>query len=458
MTVVRFCGGSPYHENASDVAEGLIETWNGTAWSVTLSLHGTDASYFEGVSCPLSTLCFAVGYAYNSSDVAQTLAYTLSEGSWSEYLSGDEGTGNNYLYGVSCKSVDCEAVGSYEDSSGVAQTLIESNEETNEFLPVSSADENDLTNVLNGVSCVNFDTCTAVGYYANSSGVAQTLVEVLDNSGNDWVIVTSPNEADSTSDVLNSVSCTSSSFCEAVGHFFLDDGFDSTLVESWNGTAWSIVSSPNASDDNNLASVWCTSSTDCVAVGDEASPAFTYTLIESWDGTSWTVTTSADPTMDNWLSGVSCTSFTDCVAVGYYENSSVLQTLVETGTFPAPTITTFSPTSGAPGTLVTIHGTNLEDSEFRHVRGSRSNDDHPGHCNQDQGEGSIRRSDRQDQGDHSWRNREERDEFHGHLRSSKSPNNPAATAAIATADAVASSNTASRHDQRVLSPPSTAKI
>jgi hypothetical protein len=37
------------------------------------------------------------------------------------------------------------------------------------------------------------------------------------------------------------------------------------------------------------------------------------------------------------------------------------QTLVETGSIPqAPTITSFSPNSGTPGTVVTFHGTHLK--------------------------------------------------------------------------------------------------
>ena len=116
---------------------------------------------------------------------------------------------------------------------------------------------------------------------------------------------------------------------------------------------------------------------------------------------------------DNYLDAVSCTGPTDCLAVGYFgtfmsdtgrdldrdqlvdclrvptletrstissgcraqaspaastageyynESSDTVSTLVETGSFPPPTITSFSPTSGSPGTVVTIHGTNLQDA------------------------------------------------------------------------------------------------
>jgi hypothetical protein len=58
-----------------------------------------------------------------------------------------------------------------------------------------------------------------------------------------------------------------------------------TLIEKWNGTAWSLVNSPNTSNaqDNVLYGVSCVSSAFCMAGGnysvtnDEPS-----TLIERW--------------------------------------------------------------------------------------------------------------------------------------------------------------------------------
>ena len=63
------------------------------------------------------------------------------------------------------------------------------------------------------------------------------------------------------------VSCASSRSCMAVGSY-IDLGM-TTLVESWNGTKWSIVPSPS-NPDSHLAflnGVSCTSSTSCIAVG-----------------------------------------------------------------------------------------------------------------------------------------------------------------------------------------------
>ena len=62
-------------------------------------------------------------------------------------------------------------------------------------------------------------------------------------------------------------------------------------IEQWNGTAWSIVSSPTISDgdeiDNlvNLVSVTCTSVSQCWNVGVNNG----LTLIEQWNGTAWSI-------------------------------------------------------------------------------------------------------------------------------------------------------------------------
>jgi hypothetical protein len=58
-------------------------------------------------------------------------------------------------------------------------------------------------------------------------------------------------------------------------------------------------------------------------------------LIESWNGSSWTVVPSPDASLQtNQLLGVSCVTRADCLAVGSYRdvtyfNGAVPRTLVE---------------------------------------------------------------------------------------------------------------------------------
>ena len=67
-----------------------------------------------------------------------------------------------------------------------------------------------------------------------------------------------------------------------------------TLVESWNGSKWTVVLSPNRGmNENQLVSVSCVSATSCKAVGDhEDARNITWPLIESWNGAKWTIVAS----------------------------------------------------------------------------------------------------------------------------------------------------------------------
>ncbi len=143
-------------------------------------------------------------------------------------------------------------------------------------------------NALRGVTCVSASECWAVGYYLTDSA-AQTLIERWD--GTSWSIVSSPNTSTTQSNFLLGVTCMSASECWAVGYYYNDNVISQTLIERWDGTSWSIVSSPNTSttDYNSLSGVTCVSASECWAVGYyfTGDNFVDQTLIERWDGTSW---------------------------------------------------------------------------------------------------------------------------------------------------------------------------
>ena len=184
--------------------------------------------------------------------------------------------------------------------------------------------------ILNAVSCTSATNCTAVGWYDSTylaSSKTRTLVERW--NGRRWSIVPSPNPSGA-EPALDGVSCTSTTNCIAVGNRSSLRNQSQTLSERWNGKSWSTVGSPNVSgaDENNLVGVSCADSTHCMAVGDyihnDASGAnvLVGTLAERWDGTHWSIVPSPNPTgvkRSNYsnLDSVACTTGTTCVAVGY---------------------------------------------------------------------------------------------------------------------------------------------
>ena len=140
-----------------------------------------------------------------------------------------------------------------------------------------------------------------------------------------WTLVSSPNQG-TLGNQLFGVAAVSASNIWAVGDY--NDGpfkHDSlTLIQHWNGSSWSIVSSPNpvtgAYNFDRLQAVAAVSASNVWAVGYYGSnnSGNTKTLIEHWNGASWNVVASPNPTVSQDLYGVAIVSANDIWAVGYY--------------------------------------------------------------------------------------------------------------------------------------------
>jgi hypothetical protein len=233
---------------------------------------------------------------------------------------------SNQLNDISCVSAGaCTAVG-WSTFHAFPKTLIETwNGAAWSLMPSPNRSSDDF---LYSVSCASASACTAVGNSSSRHLPPRTLIESW--NGTAWSVVPSPNAQ------IVSVSCVSADFCTAVG------GYGKTQIESWNGTAWSIVPSPNAgqaTDVNVLMGVSCATADSCTAAGYYLVPGAKVvqpTLIESWDGTAWSVVPSPNPPKSfNSLNGVSCLSATVCMAAGWRNDPvthGIYQTITELGT------------------------------------------------------------------------------------------------------------------------------
>ncbi len=177
-------------------------------------------------------------------------------------------------------------------------------------------------NYLVSVAAVTANDIWAVGYYNNPW---QTLIEHWNGSA--WTIKASPNQG-SSSNYLLSIAVVSASDIWAVGYYY-NGSVNQTLVEHWNGTSWTVVPSPNVGGGNNeLDGVAAVSAGDVWAVGHYQNGSISRTLVEHWDSTSWSVVPSPnDGASDNALNGVAAVSDNNIWAVGYSLNGSIPQTL-----------------------------------------------------------------------------------------------------------------------------------
>jgi len=232
----------------------------------------------SSVSCPRVDNCIAVGTALDLSSSAfegNALAEHWNGKKWSIMrMPGPSGALAPQLNSVSCSAPnDCVAVGSYFAVGG-PRALVE-RWNGKKWSPVASPQpEGAFSTQLAGVSCVAVGDCTAVGSVYTRSGI-RALTE--HSTGNSWVEVPEPIvENRNTFSGLSSVSCSSARSCTAIGsiqRFSLSDVSISptgdVLTERWNGSTWSVVSSPDIPDSlgASLLGVSCRRDSFCVGVG-----------------------------------------------------------------------------------------------------------------------------------------------------------------------------------------------
>jgi len=328
--------------SAPAVATSLAEHWNGTAWSIVSSpsVTGAEGDRLAGVSCVSASNCFAVGNMSTASAV-KTLVEHWNGKTWT-VMASPNGAGvavnASWLLAVSCGSASsCFAVGYYYSLPDDVDKLIEHWDGKAWTIVASpSPPEPTRTVRLTAVSCVTASNCDAVGSstMALVPGSTSTLIEHW--NGKAWSIVPSPNAPGpgSTSSSLAGLSCVRVSNCSAVGSYTNFSGSEHmTLIEHWNGTAWSIVSSPNATGatESELGAVACVNTTNCQAVGSSSNGTVTTTLVERFNGTAWSIVSSPNVTgaTTSELFGLSCPSTTNCQSVGDSTTSSVTKTLTE---------------------------------------------------------------------------------------------------------------------------------
>jgi hypothetical protein len=170
---------------------------------------------------------------------------------------------------------------------------------------------------VSSVSCVSTTFCMAVGrqnvIYSNFSAtyIDQTLTRMWDGSA--WSVVQSPNMGTAERNLLVSVSCVSPTFCKAVG----TRSSSQSLIMTWNGNSWLLDTVP-VSSDVGVSSVSCPSTTSCFAIGSTKKTTNPTVpaggVFMQWDGSNWLEQKS--PGQASSVQSISCVSSTFCMAVG----------------------------------------------------------------------------------------------------------------------------------------------
>jgi hypothetical protein len=166
-----------------------------------------------------------------------------------------------------------------------------------------------VSDLLYGVAATGHDHAWAVGNWSNpGDSTGGTLIEHDDGAG--WRVARSPS-ADASLDAVAVVPHSREAWAVGASNA-------GTFTEHWDGSAWSIVPSPNPEGfPPLLRGLWAASANDVWAVGwwEDFSDAV-HPLTEHWDGSAWSIVPTPQVGIYTELDAVSGTSGDDVWAVG----------------------------------------------------------------------------------------------------------------------------------------------
>ena len=277
--------------------------FDGTTWTAFPApmIKGDNNSFLEGVVAISPTLAWAAGNVTDGAHPGQVIEQWNGT-KWSLFPAPKFGKKDRAdVFAMTSSSAnDVWAIGSLVNlGSGLVSPLFEhwngtawtatTGESSNEFLYGASADaEND---------------AWAVGF----SGSNNIETSAMHWDGTNWKHVATPNVGEGTNK-LNAVLALAPNDVWAVGFSTPvappTQAATLTLIEHFDGTSWTTVPSPNvgpngSNQSNRLLGLAANSADDIWAFGSYFAAdgsGHQMTLLLHWDGTSWTVASSPSPT------------------------------------------------------------------------------------------------------------------------------------------------------------------
>jgi len=187
-------------------------------------------------------------------------------------------------------------------------------------------------NALNGVTAVAADDIWAVGYYQVAKKTSDAAFKTMAQhwNGSSWTVVSSPNVGVQ-SNTLASVDAVATDDVWAVGYHYVAGTVErKTLIEHWNGASWSVVPSPDPGMlSDALLSVNAVAANDVWATGYQSDGDGYAPLMLHWDGSSWSeVPVGTISSQETVLTSVQMNSSTSGWAAGYQLEGSQMQPFV----------------------------------------------------------------------------------------------------------------------------------
>ena len=284
--------------------------WNGSQWTRVDSPNTGFTTTLRAVSASPDGTVWAVG---DSGAASVTLRWTGSQ--WTVVPSPSPGSNFLDLNGVvSLSANDAWAVGVY-DVSGNWRTLTMHWDGTAWTVQQSPSPDPTL-NRLDGVAAAG-SSIWAVGWAGSSGSLA------IRRQGSAWQRAATTNEGTG-ENTLNGISARTQNDIWAVGH-----AQNQSLTLHYDGSAWSVVPSPNLEFGVRLEDVVALAANDAWAVGWSGSSGSLddVNVAMHWDGAHWTIVPTPQPggTEIDRLLAVDARAPNDVWAVGLYSPNPVAE-------------------------------------------------------------------------------------------------------------------------------------
>ena len=298
------------------------------------ALNGYGSAEAQSISCVSSGNSAAGGYYTNSGGDEEAFVADQTSGTWGNAeevpgISTLNAGGAASLDTVSCGAAgSCSAGGFYTDSSGKYQAFVVSENKGTwgnaEEVPATGALNTGGNAEIDSVSCRSASSCAAGGYYTDSSDNDQAFV--VSETGGTWgkAEEVPGTQTPSGTASIYSISCSSAGNCTAGG--FYTDSSDNTqafvvseTAGSW-GNAEEVPGVATLGGYSQVNSISCVSVGNCAVGGQVVSKAF----VASETGGSWENAEEVPGTKSSVSSvgSVWCTSSGNCLAGGFLTQRS----------------------------------------------------------------------------------------------------------------------------------------
>ncbi len=319
-----------YSEGAKFTPQPLIEHWDGSSWKVITSPTIKHGAALYGIAAVSANDIWAVGNEFNVHFFnGKGLAEHWNGSKWSEVPNpGGIGSGSIFHGVTAIASNDVWAAGLYyyTTNGSLFFTFAEhwNGTKWSEVSPPMPTQNDSFA----GISAISDKDIWAVGASFGIHPNTATLAEHWD--GSQWSFASTPNVGKISQ--LNGVASVSTNDVWAVGQSG-NSSSPKALIENWNGSSWSIASNPGSSMNGTLLNgVAALSANNVWAVGQSTNKSgVSQTFIEHWDGTKWSIVSSPNVgSMNNTLNGVGgFIGTTQVWAAGSYTASTGNNTLIE---------------------------------------------------------------------------------------------------------------------------------